>query len=407
MSEVAPDPTPVAVPDPAARDERRVRAAQDVLRTAIRDLYLAQYASADALPAELSLALTLRITPREGWALTFDPPLSNQVLPQLADAEAAREVFAVGRVYCYRCESCRCEHAAPPQPLCVFRGYDAAGRPEWHELAQALIDDKVERVEGLYLPRPQVVAHVQPGRQLKGRQLTAFGKASLRYSVLAQVIAGYFEVKGNRTALTLQVVEGRDRAGQLRLRLNPVMVGADEAFLMEWLAEGRNSAVFRAIQIIERELATLEQRVIAARSRRDQDEGNRLMGRIPSIMRRLAEIIERGDRQGQRRTRHVEERREEQRPVHKAMDDAGRADASRCYFDEKAKTYVIVGDRGRAHAFNAAGRHVTSFVIKPSAIGFRVRTERWRPVAAGEWAEIRPNLHPRPRTEESPSLPDR
>ncbi len=395
MSEDGLEQAKETVAEKASRDERRVRAAQDVLRTAIRDLYLGHFGASGNIPPELDLHLHLKVRPRDNWELTFAPPLLDQLFPQLADAEAAREVFAVGHVYCFRCESCSCEHSAPSQALQVFRGYDATGRPEWHELAQALIDDKVERIELLYQAPPRVVAHFQPGRQLKGRQLTAFGKSSLSYSILAQVIAGYFDLRGERAAITLQVVEGRGRDGQMRLRLNPVFYSATESYLMEWLAAGRNAALFRAIQIAERELAGLEQKVVAARSRRDQEAANQWMGRIPAIMRRLVEAIERGGRQEHRRTRHVETRREDQRPVHKAMEDVARARAEQCYYDEKARTYVVVADRGRAHAFNAAGRHVTSFSIKPSAVSFRVRTERWRPVTSAEWAEFRPGLHPR------------
>ena len=386
-----------------SRDERRVRAALDVLRTAIRDQYLAQFGAQETLPASLSIHLQMTVRPRENWSLDFVPAFHEQVIPQLSDAEAAREVFTVGRIYCFRCESSVCEHGAPQHPLQVFRGYDATGRPEWHELTQALIDDKVERVELLFAPKPKVVAHFQPGRQLKGRQLSAFGKSSLSYSVLGQVIAGYLDLRGERAAVTLQLIEGRGRDGRLRLRLNPIAFSVDEHFLMEWLTSGTQSGLLRALQLAEREVHQLEQQVIAARERRDQESANQQMGRVPAILRRLAETIERGGRQEQRRTRHVETRREEQRPVHKAFEDATRATPDQCFYDAKARTFVVVGDRGRAHAFSAAGRHVTSFVVKPSAVAFRVRTERWRPVTAAEWADVRPALQPRATTEETPT----
>jgi hypothetical protein len=374
-----------------------------VLRTAIRDQYLAQFGAQETLPASLSIHLQMTVRPRENWSLDFTPAFHEQVSPQLSDAEAAREVFTVGRVYCFRCESSLCEHGAPQHPLHVFRGYDATGRPEWHELTQALIDDKVERVDLLFAPKPKIVAHFQPGRQLKGRQLSAFGKSSLSYSVLGQVIAGYIDLRGERAAVTLQLIEGRSRDGRLRLRLNPIACSVDEHFLMEWLTSGTQSGLLRALQLAERDVHQLEQQVIAARERRDQEAANQRMGRVPAILRRLAETIERGGRQEQRRTRHVEARREEQRPVHKAIEDATRATADQCFYDAKARTFVVVGDRGRAHAFSAAGRHVTSFVVKPSAVAFRVRTERWRPVTASEWADVRPALQPRVTAEETPT----
>jgi len=375
-----------------SRDERRIRAAQDVLRTAIRDLYLGHF-NADIPTGSLSINLSLRVDPADNWRLEFNPPLTEQLMPQLADREAVRDVFLAGHVYCFRCGSCNCEHAMPPSPLHVFCGYDAAGRPEWKEFAQVLIDERDERVDQLFVRPPRLVARFQFGRALKGRQLSAFGKASLSYSILAQVVAGYFDHENGRLAITLQIVEGRNRAGELTLRLNPIGHALDGNVLLEWLSAENSAGLFRAIQIAEQELGKIEAAVIAARASGDQPRANQWMGRIPGVARGLVEALERGGRQGERRTRHVEERRRDQRPVHKAMDDAAAAKSDACFFDEKAKTFVVVGDRGRTHAFNADGKHVTSFIMKPSAVAFRVRTERWRPVQSVEWDEIRRVLH--------------
>lgn len=374
-----------------------MKAAQDVLRTSIRDLYLSQFGE-HAVPAhELEIDISLRIKPGDGWLTEFHPPLMEQLMPQLGGIEAAREVFIAGHVYCFRCSSSGCEHSSPPSPLHVFKGYDATGRPEWQELAQTLIDERDDRVDQLYLKPPRLVARFQLGRSLKGRQLAAFGKASLSYSILGQVVAGYLQLKDQRLAITLQVVEGRTRNGELSLKLNPISHSLDGGYLIEWLSAERSASLFRAIQIAERELSKIEQQVIAARSARDHERANREMGRIPGVLQRLVEGLERGDRQGERRTRHVEARRREQRPVHKAMEDVASVGAGSCYYDEKAGTYVVVGERGRTHAFNDKGRHVTSFMLKPGAVEFRLRTRRWRRVEAGEWEEMRRALNSRER----------
>ncbi|HMP89065.1 MAG TPA: hypothetical protein PJ991_02630 [Kiritimatiellia bacterium] len=377
-----------------SRTDRRVRAALDVLRTTIRDIHGEHFHGA---PPEgvLDLKLSLRVTPSENWKMDFKPPLPEQLQAQLAERQAMRNAMVMGRVHCFRCDVSTCEHAEPPSPLHVFRGYDATGRPEWQEFAQQLIDDKDDRVDQLFLKPPRIVAKFQFGRELKGRQLAAFGKASLSYSVLAQVTAGYFLRGGGRMAVSLQVVEGRTREGDLTLRLNPVGHALNDALLLEWLTADKSAMLFRAMQIAEQELLNIESTVINARRNGDQDIANRYMGRIPGVARRLAEALERGGRQSERRTRHVEQRRMERRPVHKALEDARGVSPENCYYDEKAKTFVVVGDRGRVHAFNADGRHVTSFMMKAASIQFRVRTGRWRAAVKEEWGEVRRNLHAR------------
>jgi hypothetical protein len=110
------------------------------------------------------------------------------------------------------------------------------------------------------------------------------------------------------------------------------------------------------------------------------------------VLKRLSESLERGQRQTMRRTRHVEERRLTQRPVHKAMDDVRTAHRDAMFHDEKSKTTVVYGEQGRAHAFNKQGRHVTSFVLKPAAVAFRMRTERWRPLTPDEVDEFRARI---------------
>ncbi len=379
--EVAPETSPTS------RDERRIRAATDVLRTAVRDFYLAHFATPPAI-GPLRIGLTLQINPSDGWALTFDPPFSEQLLPQLAEGQAIREVFRLGHAFCFRCDTSACEHARPLSPREVFRGYDATGRPEWGELAQSLIDAKDERVDHLYAHPARLVALFQYGRALRGRQLAAFGKASFSYSILAQVVAGFFGINGEKLALSLQVVEGRDHQGMTTLRLNPVGYAVNETFMLEWLSAEKGAILFRAMQIAERELARLQPAVAEARATGNAASANRLMARIPGVARRLAEALERGDRQAGRRTRHVEIRRQEQRPVHKAREDALQARPENWYADTKAGTFVVVAARGRAHAFNRDGRHVTSFILRATALDFRIRTGRWRLCTPDEAAAV-------------------
>lgn len=398
----APDqhPAPATpVPEKLTRSERRVRAATDVLRTLLRDIYLERYDAAVPEGSEFDLTIRLRALPAREWAIAFDPPLIDQVLAQMTEAQADWEVYQKGRVYCYRCATSDCEHAAPPSSLSVFAGYEPMGSPQWHDLAQAFIEVRDPRVDQLFSKGSRALALVQFGSQLKGRQLSTFGKSSKTYALLGQVIAGYFGQGDNRLALTFQIVEARGADGHIRLHLNTIARTADGSTPDALLAAGWEPAVHRARAVAARTLEELERRAQIAREGGRTDEIREVLRRVPSLLHRLCESIERGDRQAKRRTHHVEERRQDRRPVHKALDDARRAAPEAVYFDEKTSALIACGDQGRAHVFNGEGRHVTSFVIRPDAIQLRLRTARWRPASPDEIQLLKSFTRPEPAFE--------
>jgi hypothetical protein len=397
----APSQTP-ASPPAVSRTERRVRAAADALRTLLRDLHLDRHGA--ELPAHpVELTLRLRVDPSKQWDLVFEPPFVDQVDEQIAEAKALRDVYLKGAVYCFRCGSSVCEHASPPAPNSVFHGYDEIGRPGWGEFHQVLLEMKNERVDQLYAMPPAVLTCVQFGRQLRGRQMASFGRSSRTYAILGQVIAGYFPMPRmidavasppEKLAITFQVVEARDADGSLRLHFNVLAKLPGTTSLDVLFGNGWQPDVFRARAIASRSLAALEHRVRGARHGGRHDEARDLLRQIPSLLHRLAEGLDRGHRQTQRRTQHAEQRRQESRPVHKAMEDARDAKRENFFFDLKSEAFIVCGPKGRTHAFNAAGKHVTSFLIKPDTVDFRLRTQRWRMGEEAEFSAFIEKLRP-------------
>ena len=357
-------------------------------------------------PGELELVLRLKAKPENDWELSFDPPLGEQLDAQIAEAQAGRNVYRRGRVHCFRCDSPECEHALPPSPVSVFQGYAPNGLPEWGDLAQALVAARDERVDRLYAEPPEILARVQLGHDLKMRQLSSFGRGSRTYAILGQVVAGYFLQKSGagateRIAITVQAVEVRRDQGILGVCLNAIARTPGGEGVDELLGSGWQPGLYRALATAERDLEALERRIQASRARGDAEGAREGLRAVPAVLRRLAESIERGHRQGVRRTRHVESRRGE-RPVHKAIEDALAAEPQRFFHDEKTGTAIAYGPQGRAHVFNADGRHVTSFTLGPKAVDFRLRTRRWRMMAPGEAEELRERIAryiPTPRSE--------
>lgn len=395
--EQAPEPPPspaAAQPAPARvpRSVRRMTAAADSLRTLLRDHYLDRFGAASPPPGPLEISLRLQVDPARGWQVTFLPPIEEQVDEQFADAQAVKDVLRRGRVYCFRCASTDCEHAVPPSPSHVFRGYSSTGTAEWCELVQALVDMQDEEMHLLYEERPQVLARTQPGHALRYRQLSIFGRGSRTYSILGQVVAGYFPLRRPggpsgqppvRLAVTLQAVEVRDRRGRLRLALNavPGALGAGE--FEEWAVQDTHFGLAESVARTEEALQALGIRAEDAR-RGGMAQLKPLMRQVPVLLARLARQIEQRARQGARRTRHAADRRGDRRPIHKALDDALAARAGSVFHDERRATYVVCARQGRAHVFSPEARHVTSFVVQPAEIEFRVRTRRWRPLEGEE-----------------------
>jgi hypothetical protein len=405
--------SPGSAPDapPTAPGLRREKAALDALRTLIRDLHLERFGAPPPAVAELPLNLSLHVRPPDNWALRFDPPLADQVHAQLANALAGRGGYREGQVYCFRCETTDCEHGAPPSPLAVFSGYTATGVPQWQDLTQIFVDAKDSRVDRLFLSPPHPLTRIELGHALRVRQLSSFGKASRTYAILGQVVAGYFllprayglDEPDSRLAFTFQAIESRDLEGRILVRLNilarlPAPHTVDELLVSDW-----HPWIQRALGIAKQHLEGIERQVNAAQAEGQTDKRHQVMRRIPAVLKQLAASLERGHRQGQRRTQHVETRRHAQRPVHKALDDTRAAAPAAIFLDEKTDTLAVCGAQGRAHIFNRSGRHVTSFMLRPDSVAFRLRTRRWRPATAEEIAGLHQALAASTANDPSPA----
>ena len=387
----ATSPEPAPSKPSAPRSTRREQAASDALRGWIRDLHERHFGPVAPASGPVRVDLAVTVDPANNWAVSFPDGLTEQILPQLQQLHSRIGVFQPGRVYCFKCESCTCAHASPPNPLSVFAGYDPMGMAEWIELAQALVDARDPQVDLLFARTPGIAARMQYGRDLRVRQLASFGKSSASYGVLAQVIAGYLEpgIAGapERMALTVQAVETSMPGGSTEVRLNVLAGGMDESHMQAWLAESTALWIARALG---RARAAVERINDIARHAADASIRRRALGRMPVILGDLVESLHRGRRQEQRRTRHAEVRRvHDRRPVHKAVEDLNEAPPHMCFADERGGTLVICGSHGRAHVYSPDGRHVTSFTLPPGGMEQRVKSHRWAPAEPSAISNLR------------------
>ncbi len=312
------------------------------------------------------------------WSRGVSPEsLAGQAMDAARAAASDEIVFRPGHIYCFRCRSAECEHAQPATAGDVFSGYDNSGKPKWLEFFNCLLawnDDRVDRVFG---DRPQLLARMVGRKRLISEQFVSCGRNSMTYRIIGQVIAGYFHVRQERCAVTVQVVENRQR------ELHVQLIAPD--LVREALADApdnRHSAFYRIYDGL-RELRHRISDVTAAwRNASGGAERQKQLDRIFTHLRHLMNSIERKGRQSQRRTRHAQQRSEQKRPVHKAYDDLAAAAVTDLYLDRGRDSIIVVGRRGRAHVFSAEGKHVTSLAMPADKLERRVRRKRYTPLPA-------------------------
>jgi len=348
--------------------------------------------------APVELVIRLLLDPAHGWAPTESHvPLYRQLTTALADLCAETDAFQPGRVYCHRVHSAHCAEAVPPGSTSVFAGYSPTGVPEWKEFHQFVLDAGDSRVDALFAAPPRVISVTTLGRVLKSRMVATLGKTSRSYNVLGQVAAGHYPVPApdggrDKLAVTIQVVECRAPGGLFRLELNLVGITPSGELAADYAIQEHLPAVCRACQAGRRELLKIERAVRALPENASNEKRAALLGRIPAILGRMAEMLEQAGRQATRRTRHAQDRKDGKRPVQCAIDDALRVADSALLIDDPNTTVVVRGPRNRVHVFSFDARHVTTFSLQDDQIGLRKRKEKWRPATAAEAARFRAAL---------------
>lgn len=356
--------------------ERRSATMAAALRAMVRDLYHEQFGH-QVDEATMDLTVAFSVDPTNGWDVQFKESLPKQLVPQLQAHEATTQAFQAGKVYCFQCGTSQCDHSRAPGTTDIFSGYNQLGVPQWMEYGQFLLGIRDERVDRLFGDRPKLVARVLDGEVLRSRQFAFFGKTSKTFNVLGQVMVGYFILaqgtpKAQKVALCLQVVESYNPNGQTQYKLNTMIPGPDAQALHERL-DRTFPWIQQACQGAKRQL----QKLVGGKGRRRSASPFLRAEQVRKILDRLAGDLERGARKSKRQTTHAKFRETMERPIHKAMADLRQARPERMFRDLKTKAIMVCGNKGRCHAFNESGHHITSFVIHGDAIHQRVRKRRW------------------------------
>jgi hypothetical protein len=339
----------------------------------------------------LELQLTVPLGPLDDDLVERAEKALEQELATLLDHHLA---FRPGRVFCLRCGSADCEHAASDDPRHVFAGYGPSGLPRFEDFGQWLLERSNPHIDRLYQDPPRLVTDQLSGKALHANLLPAFRDKKTDYRLHGQVTAGWFRVpRRDRTpaviALTFQVLSSAGRRrGRRLLGLNLLGRGPE--------GESLGDLYDRLDHLPWRPAAEWAQEALESVERGQARKGSTAQWveeRIEGILGGIARRLHQGRRARDRRTGHAQKRHESgKRPTNMALVDLSRAKDDSVLYDERRQTLVVLGSRGRAHVWSPEGKLVTSIRYSPESIEKKKRQEIWRQAKPEEVVLLRKNL---------------
>lgn len=360
----------------------------------------------DALPLTLELPSSLRESLGPGALATLAEEAEAALDEAIHRLLTHRAVLRPGTVFCLRCRSAECEHARPDDPRQVFAGFGRTGLPVFRDLGQLLLEHGDEAVDRLYRQPPELVARVMRGRQLTSELLDAYRDPESGYRIHGQVIAGWYAVpdptgRPQAVAVTLQVVSTRPRGTRgRRYALNVLGLGPDAEPLenvydrlgeIPWTESVRwAQAILDTLGGPAPEKGSGSGAKSGRRKERKRTTGRGVERRIEGLLRSIARRLVKDRRARGRKTRHARKRHAQgDRPTPMALPDLARADDADVLVDVQAETFVVLGEKGRAHVFSPQGKHVTSVRYNPASISRRRDRGQWRQASKDEAAGLR------------------
>ena len=374
---------------PAAEHDERIRQALQLLIDEVRER-IDRHPLGHLVAGrgeEIDLRLTLPTALRDGQLVKVEREAAESVQEAVQTLLHHSALFQPGRVLCLRCQTAACEHSAPADSRQVFAGWGPAGLPRFVDFGQWLLQRRDPRVDQLYREAPPLVTVVVPEAELAGSLIPAFRQREDDYRIHSQVTAGWYQAGARQPfAVSLQVVSTRARGRRRRFGVNVVGIGPGGEPLEKLYDQIGQIPWGDAVRWAQGVLMGIEGQLDRSLRARRESVEKRIEGLANAVARRL----EKDWRGKERRTLHGQQRHAgKDRPTRMAMADLSRATAENLLFDTRRETLVVVGDRGRAHVFNLAGKLVTSVRYNPAVIEKRRQNGVWRPAAAEEIRKVR------------------
>jgi hypothetical protein len=315
-----------------------------------------------------------------------DDALGNELEALIAEGA----VFHPGHVFCLRCSASNCKHGQPPSSRHIFEGYASSAQPRFADFAQWLLERAHPRLDDIYRKPSSLVTEVVSGEELTADLTAVYDDEASGYRIHGQVVAGWYPIRraggaSANLAVSLQVTSVLAARRRRRFALNVLAAGPDGESLGE-LTDFLGVMPWQEVTQWGQQILLAVEGTQARKGASRASRQHRLIGMLQSMARRL----EHGRRSRDRRTGHAEQRhRQGDRPTRMAQADLARAEDDRFLIDERRRTTIVLGERGRAHVFNGDGKLVTSIRYSPESIERKLRQEIWRQASAEQIALLR------------------
>jgi len=346
---------------------------------------------------KLELQLDLPLSATEDLAPTA-ADLRQHLRGEIAAQISHRAAFRPGHLLDLRHPQGHGPETAPTDSRRVFVGYSATGAPRFQDFAQWLLQEKHPRLDSLYSKPPGLVIVISTAEALYQEVLPPFRQmAEIDWQLHGQIAAGFFEIARadgtpGQMAVTFQVQSSAaKKGGRRRFGLNILGIGPGGEpleHLLDRLASKtiepppwQNAATWAqsALDSIER-----------GQGKKGPPPAAQLAERIEGILGGFARRLEQDRRARGRRTDHAEARhRQGDRPTRHALQDLRQAKSEDIFVDARSGTFVVLGDKGRAHVWSGQGKLVTSLRTTPESIERKKRKDLWRAASSAEGEELR------------------
>lgn len=311
--------------------------------------------------------------------------LKERLAAARSDLLAKNAVFTSGRVFCLRCATTECEHSTPPSERSVFAGYSSTGVARWADWPEMLLERRDDRLDEAHAQPARFFTRLATPEELVGSVLDVY-RSEAGFRLWGQVDAGWFTSPrtgdSDRQALSFQILSMKSRGRPWRFGLNVVGVAPGGESLETRVDQWEILPWTESVRWCRGLLGDIERK---ANAHRDETTWQ---ARLEGLAGALARRLDKAARSTQRKTVHAQERQRQKRPTGMALADLRTAGHDRILYDTKHETLIVLGARGRAHAFRPDGRLVTSVRYTPDSIRRRRRSGRWRPAKQEEVAEL-------------------
>lgn len=285
-----------------------------------------------------------------------------------------------GELVCFQCQGQSCNHGLPTRPDDVFIRYTPNGKPLFQSFSDVVLKEQPQLADKLFgssstlityvISDPQAVDPLLPEVKQRSKR-TLIGvlhigflrSEALSPEARSAVSVVMFEIGGR---YELQVV-GLNELALERIRGLP---DSDHLKMLETAFRAARRKIKRLMRQRRAHIADQQMSPIA------------ILNQLGSVMRRI-------NARGQSRTRHAKKRHAQGgRPTGQAFRDARQVTPPRLLFDERRRTYVVLGRRSRAHLFTERGKHVTSIRLQQGELERKKNIGRWRATSTDDFAHF-------------------